>query len=144
MLFHLTILFSTLLHFYGITFILTLYRKHINDKLLAYYVIKQTKARRRMRYIRLRKLRRKKRSKWVESGRTDAWWKNMINGLSPEHEWKRNFRMSKEVFQDLCEKLRPHISPKDTPNFRYLSVEKKVSLYARAAVWNFRIILLIN
>ena len=52
----------------------------------------------------------------------------MVNGLSADHEWKRNFRMSKEMFGELCEELRPYISPKDTPNFRFLSVEKKVCI----------------
>jgi hypothetical protein len=41
---------------------------------------------------------RKKRSFWVKSGRTDTWWRNMINGISPADDWKRNFRMSRERF----------------------------------------------
>lgn len=121
-------LMISILEFYGILFILMLYQKHNNDMLLCYYAIKRSIARRRARYVRMKKLMRQKRSKWIECGRTDAWWQNMINGLSPEQDWKRNFRISKELFQELCEKLRPYISPKDTPNYRYLSVEKKVCI----------------
>ena len=119
------ILIAVLFQFYGVIFLLLLFRKFKYDQLLAYYALKRSVARRRARYIKMRRLARKKRSKWVESGRSDAWWQNMVNGLSADHEWKRNFRMSKEMFGELCEKLRPYISPKETPNFRFLSVEKK-------------------
>ena len=122
------ILIAVLLQFYGIIFVLLLFRKYSYDQLLAYYASKRSVARRRARYIKMRKLAKKKRSKWVQSGRTDAWWQNMLNGLSADHEWKRNFRMSKEMFGELCEKLRSYISPKDTPNYRFLSVEKKVCI----------------
>ena len=60
----------------------------------------------------------------------------MINGLSPEHKGKRNFRTSK-VFQDLCEKLRPHIFLKDTPNFYYQSKKKKGKFICSQAIWGF-------
>ena len=50
----------------------------------------------------------------------------MVNGLSPEYEWKRNFRMSREMFTELCQKLRPHISPGTTPNYRFLTLEKRL------------------
>ena len=55
--------------------------------------------------------------------------KKLINGLSPEYEWKRNFRMSREMFIELCQKLRPHISPGTTPNYRFLTLEGKVSQF---------------
>ena len=122
------ILIAVLFQFYGIIFVLLLFHKFNYDQLLAYYALKRSVARKRARYMKMRKLARKKRSKWVQSGRTDAWWQNMVNGLSADHQWKRNFRMSKEMFGELCEKLRPYISPKDTPNFRFLFVEKKVCI----------------
>ena len=122
------ILIVVLFQFYGIIFVLLLFRKFNYDELLAYYVLKPSVAGRRSRYIKMRRLARKKRSKWVQSGRTDGWWQNMVNALSADHEWKRNFRMSKEMFEELCEKLRPYNSPKDTPNFRFLSVGKKVCI----------------
>ena len=87
---------------------------------------KTTIARRRERYSHIRKLRRQKRSTWVKNGRTEAWWINMISGITPADEWKRNFRMAREEFQNLCEELRPYISPGHSPNYHALPVEKKV------------------
>ncbi len=53
----------------------------------------------------------------------------MINGVSPDGDWKRNFRMSREEFLELCEELRPHISPCiNSPNYLTLSLEKKVAV----------------
>ena len=48
---------------------------------------------------------RKPREYWVAPGRTQAWWDNFISGTVLQHEWKHNFRMSKENFYKLCEEL---------------------------------------
>jgi hypothetical protein len=95
--------------------------------MLAYFMASTTTSSRREKYNRLRRLCRQKRSKWVKSGRTESWWMNMITGIAPVDEWKRNFRMTREEFRKLCEELRPHISPGKTPNYLALSVEKKVN-----------------
>ncbi|XP_046858633.1 protein ALP1-like [Xenia sp. Carnegie-2017] len=53
----------------------------------------------------------------------------MFDGVTPDDEWKRNFRMSKERFFQLCEELRPYISEGiNTPNYRSLSREKKLAI----------------
>ena len=114
-----------LMQFYGIIFVYMMLRKRNNDIMLAYFMAKTTIARRRERYSRIRKLRRQNRSTWVKNGRTEAWWINMISGITPADEWKRNFRMAREEFQNLCEELRPYISPGHSPNYHALSVEKK-------------------
>ena len=76
-----------------------------------------------------RNLRRKKRSVWVHKGRTSAWWDNMINSISPDECWKKNFRMSKSEFMALCDELRPFIEVKDgSPNYRSLKPEKKLAV----------------
>ena len=116
-----------LMQFYGIIFVYIMLRKRNNDMMLAYFMAKTTIARRRDKYNRLRRLCRRKRSKWVKSGRTESWWTNMITGITPADEWKRNFRMTRVEFRNLCEELRPHISPGKTPNYLALSVEKKVN-----------------
>ena len=68
-------------------------------------------------------------NKLVSNGRTDQWWQNMISGVSPEEDWKKNFRMTRPEFEDLCEELRPHIFPDPkSPNRQAVSVEKKVAL----------------
>ena len=123
-------LFSCLLlQFQCFLYLYVAYNQHVNKQLIAYYAAKRSKIRRRERHIHLRKLMRKKRSRWVNSGRTDLWWQNMINGVSPDGDWKRNFRMSREEFLELCEELRPHISPCiNSPNYLTLSLEKKVAV----------------
>ena len=50
----------------------------------------------------------------------------MINAITPTDEWIRNFRMTREESENLCEELRPSISPGWTPNYLRLSVEKEV------------------
>jgi hypothetical protein len=72
---------------------------------MIYYATKQTIVRRKARHIRMRRLLRKKQSLWVKNGRTDAWWRNMIDGISPADDWKRIIRMSRERFTELCEEL---------------------------------------
>ena len=64
-------------------------------------------------YVQLRNrfLRRKKKRFWKNPGRTEKWWKNMLNGSMLPEEWTVNFRMSKSDFMKLEEKLRPYIQP---------------------------------
>ena len=83
-----------LMQFYGIIFVYIFLISVYNDMILAYFMAKTTIARRRERYSRIRKLRRQNRSTWVKNGRTEAWWINMISGITPADEWKRNFRMA--------------------------------------------------
>ena len=52
----------------------------------------------------------------------------MINGISPDQDWRRNFRMTWEKYLLLCKMLRPYLSPGNTPNYRFLSVEKKICI----------------
>jgi hypothetical protein len=52
----------------------------------------------------------------------------MIDGISPADDWKRNFRMSRERFTELCEERRPFITPGKSPNYLALSVKKKVGV----------------
>ncbi len=67
-------LFSCLiLQFQCFLYLYIAYNQHVNKQLIAYYAAKRSKIRRRERHIHLRKLMRKKRSRWVNSGRTDLW-----------------------------------------------------------------------
>eukprot|EP00794_Sanderia_malayensis_P020819 gene20819-biopygen15353 len=53
----------------------------------------------------------------------------MIGGMVAEENWKKNFRMTQEMFYELVEELRPYISPDNsTPNYRALSADKKVAI----------------
>ena len=51
---------------------------------------------------------RKKRCGWFKQGRTDEWCTNIISRGSDDDDWKKNFRMSGELFHEL---LVPYISP---------------------------------
>ena len=53
----------------------------------------------------------KKKFTWFKQGRTDEWWKNMLSGDSDENDWKKNFRMSRELFHELLDHLVSDISP---------------------------------
>ena len=73
----------------------------------------------------------RKRQRWVNPGRTAAWWDNLMNGELPEREWKDNLRMSRsrKDFMALVNKLRPYLSP-DSESFikDTISIEKKVAM----------------
>ena len=66
----------------------------------------------KLKRLRRRRNLRKKRSCWHQPGRTDLWWENIRNGISPSESLKKNFRLSKEEFMVLSDELRPyHIKP---------------------------------
>jgi len=48
----------------------------------------------------------------------------MITRVSLDHEWRKNFCMTREKFYILCERLRLYLLPGKTLNCRFLSVEK--------------------
>ena len=53
----------------------------------------------------------------------------MINDVAPSDAWKKNFRMSRKVFIDLVDQLRPCISPSPfSPNYHAINVEKKLGM----------------
>ena len=53
----------------------------------------------------------------------------MISGETPEEEWVKNFRMTREDLFDLVHQLQPYISPDESsPNYRLISAEKKVAV----------------
>ena len=63
----------------------------------------------------------------VVKGRTDQWWRNMIGGNLPDSFWKKNFRMSKDLFHELAAELVPYIAPiHSSPNYRLLDTEKSL------------------
>ncbi len=82
---------------------------------------------RRYRQLRNRYLRRKKRGNWKNPGRTDKWWRNFLNDTMLPEEWMFNFRMSKENFMALEERLKPHIQP-SPDSFRVDTIKKKKKL----------------
>lgn len=75
-----------------------------------------------------RTVQRTRRRYWVRPGRSDAWWKNILKGVSVTEEWRENFRMSKKTFFSLCSLLRPFLEGQHTFFREPISVEKKVAV----------------
>lgn len=66
---------------------------------------------------------------WRRPGCTEQWWLNLYNWDLPELEWKKNFRMNREVFMILANEFRPHIEPRRSPRGHdVLTVEKQLAL----------------
>ena len=100
-----------------------------NLSLAAYLSARKTYLQRKRRNLQACRVCRKHRSVWVINGRTDQWWQNMIGEDVPDWCWKKNFRMSKECFRELSDKLCPFLAPNpDFPNRRALSTEKHLAI----------------
>ena len=65
---------------------------------------------------------------WIRSGRTSLWRDNFVNNTVVLDEWRENFRMSKESFMKLCDKVKPFVQ-KQSPNMRSaIDVEKQLAV----------------
>ena len=98
-----------------------------NQMLCMHFSAKKSYLMREIKHAQLRRLRRKHKSVWVVNGRTDQWWRNIIGGNVPDSFWKKNFRMSKDLFHELAAELVPYVAPKpSSPNYRSLDTEKSL------------------
>ena len=78
---------------------------------------------RKLRHARIRALNRKK------TGRSDRWWKNLIGSVLLDSEWRKNFRMPREMFIKLADEIRSFLAPH--PNAvcsDVLTVEKQLAI----------------
>ena len=117
----LALLSSALIQLHGLLYLFLLYRKRNNDVLVTHFAHKRDVFVKKGKELKVRRLQRKQRTRWVNDGRTDQWWQNMFSGVSPEEDWKKNFRMTRVEFKDLCELLGPRIFPDPkSPNSRAL------------------------
>ena len=64
----------------------------------------------------------------MRPGRTSLWWENFVNNIVVAEEWRENFRMSKENFMKLCDKVRPFLLKQSTNMRSPISVEKQVAV----------------
>ena len=75
------------------------------------------------------KKKKSKRKCWFIQGRSDTWWHNLVNGISPLEIWKKKIRLTRDQFFDLAQMLQSYITPDPlSPNHRSLSADKKVAL----------------
>ena len=119
------ILTSLLLQLHSFIYMCVACKRNFNEKLITYYATRRNILGRKVRHLKMRKSSGKRRAAWVINGRTETWLLNMITGDSPDHEWRKNFRMTGEKFCILCERLRPYFLTVKTPNYRYLSLEER-------------------
>ena len=64
---------------------------------------------------------------WINPGHTQAWWRNFVDRIVLESEWKDNFRMHQETFYKLCDELQTYLQ-KETTNMRSpVEVERQVA-----------------
>ena len=74
-------------------------------------------------------IKRQKRSCWIKPGRTSAWWKAFQEEKVLPSDWKDNFRMSRESFNELCEIVHPYLVKK-TSRFRApVSVDTQLAIF---------------
>ncbi|XP_048345372.1 protein ANTAGONIST OF LIKE HETEROCHROMATIN PROTEIN 1-like [Sphaerodactylus townsendi] len=59
------------------------------------------------------------------------WWERVVLETWDPNQWLQNFRMTKDTFLELCEKLRPELQRQTTTMRAPLSVEKRVGI----ALW---------
>lgn len=72
---------------------------------------------------------RQPRTNWINPGRADSFWDNLINDRTVASEWRKNFRMDKETFKKLSTLLEPSLKPNENAFRRdCLTVEKKVGM----------------
>lgn len=114
---------------YGLISLWKIHLRRQEDTICMLLLRKKSYWLRKLKRSRQRYLRRKKRSCWMKPGRTALWWENILNGVSPEESWKKNFRMSRNDFMELATELRPYISQRPgSPNYRCLTTERKVAI----------------
>ena len=65
---------------------------------------------------------------WVRPGRTQLWWKNFLNNVVVDEEWKENLRMTKRTFMELCEELSPYIRKRETRLREAIDVQTQVAI----------------
>ena len=111
---------------YGFLSVYCVYRKRVLEIICYYESVKQNVL---LKKLKLRKKQHRKEEAWLKKQcRSDKWWVDMLSPMSTFDLWKKNFRMSRLEFQELCDILRPFITPNPlSPNYRSLSAEKKLA-----------------
>ena len=74
---------------HGLLYLFLLYRKRNIDLLVTRFARTRNSIVKKCEELKLWRLRRKQRTRWVNDGKTDQWWRNMFSGLSPEEDWKK-------------------------------------------------------
>ena len=115
----------------------------LNGFLLAYCACSQLRSRiifhqcisqsnnlyRKLKHAKIRALNRKPRRFWKKPRRSDRWWKNLIGSVLLDCEWRKNFRMPREMFIKLAYEIRSFIAPHpNAVRSDVLTVEKQLAI----------------
>lgn len=60
--------------------------------------------------------------------RSDHWWNHIVLQTFSANDWIENFRMSKQTFSYLCQRLSPCLQRQNTTMRRSISVEQRVAI----------------
>ena len=60
--------------------------------------------------------------------RSGNWWDHIVLCTFSATDWLENFKMSKETFSHLCNRVRPSIERRSTQLRQPISVEKRVAI----------------
>ncbi|XP_047140221.2 uncharacterized protein LOC105845863 [Hydra vulgaris] len=124
-----SLLTALILQLIGLAITYKLLENKQNFALGAYLRTRKNNLQRKKKLARQRLMNRKSRNLWVEKGRTDLWWQNMIEPNVPETCWKRNFRMTKGCFLELAAIIDTVISPQpNCLNYCFLTTHKKLAI----------------
>ena len=107
---NLTALFSLILQLHGIIILWKINEKKLQDLATAMNLRKYNIYLQKLRRIKQRQLFHKKKSCWNTPGRTEEWWLKTINGESPPGRWKKNFRMTRDLFMSVLDELWPFLT----------------------------------
>ena len=120
---------SLIFHMHMVVLTWKIHFKYRNDAIVAFLMRRRSVIYRKLKYVRQRRLLRKKRRFWIQDGGTEEWLQYMIGEKAPEKTWKKNFLLPRESFMELAEEIRPFISPNPlSPNYRALPTEKKLAV----------------
>ena len=60
--------------------------------------------------------------------RSDTWWNNVVMRYFTHQDWLQNFRMCKETFLYICDRLPTELERSDTVMRRSLTVQRRVAV----------------
>ena len=60
---------------------------------------------------------------WCEV-RSESWWEDIAKRQFNDDDWVKNFRMSRDTFEDLCREVSPFLQKQDIKFRRAISIDK--------------------
>ncbi len=113
---------------YGLLLSLLIAQRHRQHRLTIQTASQYSVALGRRRSLQQRKVCRRERV-WRKPGRTEQWWTNLLDGILPDTEWRKNLRIDRGLFMKIASDLKPYLQPRRGPQGKdVLSVEKQLAM----------------